>query len=188
MMTTYDLSPAYGDVVASGDTPADLARRAARPTDRRCRSEASWPRDRLGRLRAAGVPDEMAHGEHPDAATTFQQAFEHAVALFDAQRFYEAHEFFAHIWCGEHTDQREADFWKGVTQVAIGCCHAERGNAAGAHQALHHATGYLAAAPACHHGIDVAELIAVAGHVADQTDRHGAPPPIDFPVVPLTVA
>ena len=51
-----------------------------------------------------------------------------AILLFDECRFFEAHEQFEHAWKDDDTDEEDRPFWKGVTQVAVGCCHAQRGN------------------------------------------------------------
>ena len=63
--------------------------------------------------------------------------------MFDAQRFFEAHEFFEYVWKADEVGERDRPFWKGVTQVAVGCCHAQRGNDHGALALLGRAAGYL---------------------------------------------
>jgi predicted metal-dependent hydrolase len=54
----------------------------------------------------------MAHAQEPeDVVDTLEEAFERAVELFDAQRFFEAHEFFEHIWKSPWIDSADKDFW-----------------------------------------------------------------------------
>lgn len=143
------------------------------------------PRDRYGRPLPRGAVDEMAHAEEPaDVAADLDTAFARAVELFDAHRFFEAHEFFEHIWKSDWIDPADREFWKGVTQVAVGCCHAQRGNDTGARTLLRRAQHYLSGYPAHHHGIDVAALVDAAGDVAAAVDAHGASPEIDFPALP----
>lgn len=180
-MPSFDMSAAYGDGGAEAGDPApqtDAPRQAARDRPPR-------PRDRFGRPRPRGEPDEMAHAEEPgDVVASLEQAFERAVALFDAERFFEAHEFFEHIWKSDWVEPADTDFWKGVTQVAVGCCHLQRGNDTGALSLLQRATRYLAAAPASHHGVDVSALIAAADDIADQARQRGASAQLDFPRFP----
>jgi predicted metal-dependent hydrolase len=172
-MPTYDMSAAYG----GADRPAEPDRPAV---DRRPR-----PRDRFGRPLPRDAPDEMAHAEEPEeVAPTLEAAFEQAVALFDEQRFFEAHEFFEHIWKSDWIDPADADFWKGATQVAVGCCHVQRGNDTGALALLDRAARHLADAPDRHHGVDVPALVEIARHVAAQAREQGASPDLDFPAFP----
>jgi predicted metal-dependent hydrolase len=105
--------------------------------------------------------------------------------LFDERRFFEAHEFFEGCWNADDTEDRDRDFWKGVTQVAVGCCHAQRGNRRGALVLLGRAAGYLQRFPSPHRGIDTRALISLARAVADLVRRHGASAGLDFPEFPV---
>lgn len=180
-MPSYDMSPAYGSG-AGADPPEDPGEPAANEA---APDRGERPRDRFGRPRPHGAPDEMAHAEEPgDAVSTLDEAFDRAVELFDAQRFFEAHEFFEHIWKSDWIDPADKDFWKGVTQAAVGCCHVQRGNDTGALALLERAAHYLGDAPAHYHGVDVARLIEATHHVAARTREQGASPDIDFPRFP----
>lgn len=88
--------------------------------------------------------------------------------MFDEQRFFEAHEFFEYAWKADDVDDRDRRFWKGVTQVAVGCCHAQRGNGRGALALLERAAGHLQRFPSPYWGVDTTALISVARSVADQ--------------------
>ena len=77
--------------------------------------------------------DELAHDGEPEGVVgSAQEACRRGIALFDEQRFFEAHAFFEYAWKADDVDDRDRRFWKGVTQVAVGCCHAQRGNGRGA--------------------------------------------------------
>jgi predicted metal-dependent hydrolase len=71
-------------------------------------------------------------------------------------------------------------FWKGVTQVAVGCCHVQRGNSRGAVALLNRAAANLRNYPSPHHSVDTAALIMLTCDVAGQVGRRGASPEIDF--------
>lgn len=149
------------------------------------RAENARPRDRFGQPLPRGSVDEMVHKEEPeDVVATVEEAFDKAVALFDEHRFFEAHEFLEYIWKHEAVDPADRDFWKGVTQVAVGCCHTQRGNDTGAGRLLERAATYLEAYPACHRGVDKEALTQAALRVAGDIERHGAGPELDFPKFP----
>jgi predicted metal-dependent hydrolase len=98
------------------------------------------PRDRYGRPLAEGSPDELLRDDEPRST---DEAVERAVERFDGERFFEAHELFELVWKSKDTDPSERTFWKAVTQVAVGCCHLQRGNAAGAIALLRRAASHL---------------------------------------------
>ena len=104
--------------------------------------------------------------------------------MFDEQRFFEAHEFFERVWKADGVHDRDGPFWKGVTQVAVGCCHAQRENDRGALALLERAAAYLRAFPSPHYGIDTTALISVTRSVADQVRQRGASAELDFPKFP----
>lgn len=183
-MPSYDMSAAYGDGGGADSAPDDGGSDQA--AGKAATEPSARPRDRFGRPRPHGAPDEMAHAEEPeDTVSSLDEAFNRAVELFDAQRFFEAHEFFEHIWKSDWIDPADKDFWKGVTQAAVGCCHVQRGNDTGALSLLERAAHYLGDAPARYHGVDVARLIEVTRQVATQTRERGASPDLDFPGFPL---
>lgn len=143
------------------------------------------PRDRLGRALPPGSPDELAHAEVPEEVVgSAAEACRRAIALFDQRRFFEAHEFFEYAWNSEDTDERDRGFWKGVTQVAVGCCHVQRGNVGGAVSLLERAASYLRDYPSPHLGIDTAALIDLACAVTERVRQGGASPDLDFPRFP----
>ncbi len=145
------------------------------------RAENARPRDRFGAPLPRGCPDEMPHRIQPDDVVTgVPDALAHAARLFDAQRFFEAHEFLEFIWKSDDVDPRDRDFWKGVTQVAVGCCHTQRGNAAGAITLLERGSRLLAPYPARYAGVDADALAAGALRVAARVREQGASPDVEF--------
>ncbi len=113
-----------------------------------------------------------------------QEACRKGIALFDERRFFEAHEFFEYVWKADDVEDRDRRFWKGVTQVAVGCCHAQRGNDRGALALLERAASHLRCFPSPHRGIDTAELISVTRTVVDQVRQRGASDSLEFPGFP----
>jgi len=151
------------------------------------RAENARPRDRFGQPLPRGAVDEMAHKEEPgDVVSTVGEAFGKAVELFDQERFFEAHEFLEYIWKHEQVDPADRSFWKGVTQVAVGCCHAQRGNDAGAVTLLERAVASMQPYPSPYHGVDKEALSRAALRVAEEIRAHGAGPELAFPDFPRT--
>ena len=153
------------------------------------RPENARPRDRFGRPLPRGAVDELPDRVDPEeVVATVDEALDEAVHLFDEQRFFEAHEFLEWIWKSAGVDEADRDFWKGVTQVAVGCCHAQRGNASGAATLLERAVRHLEPYPPRHQGIDAAALARSARAVADWVRSAGASPELDFPTLPRAPA
>ena len=159
--------------------------RLPRERDEQGRPANARPRDRLGRPLPRGAVDEMPDRREPYAVVaTVEEALAEAVALFDAQRFFEAHEFLEWIWKSPRVHPGDRDFWKGVTQVAVGCVHIQRGNRSGALKLLHRAAGHLRAEPRQDHGVDRASLRAAALWLAGQVEHDEPSPDLDFPKFP----
>jgi uncharacterized protein len=140
----------------------------------------SVPRDRLGRPLASGRPARPAEPSPANAA----EAFAAATRRFDEARFFEAHELFEHVWRSPEVDPADREFWKGVTQVAVACCHVQRGNARGALALLARAVSKLEAFPSPHRGVDTRALLAGARAVAAAVRARGAPADVAFPPFP----
>ena len=151
--------------------------------------ENARPRDRFGAPLPRGSVDELAHREEPeDVVESLDEALDRAVELFDAQRFFEAHEFLEYVWKAGEIEAADRDFWKGVTQVAVGCCHVQRGNSTGAVTLLERATAYLQPYPPQYHGVDAAELTSRARALAAQVEQEGPGPDRKFFSFPRTTA
>ena len=114
-----------------------------------------------------------------------QEVCRRGIALFDEQRFFDSHEFFEHVWKADDVEDRDRDFWKGVTQVAVGCCHAQRENRRGALALLERSAGYLRSYPSPHQGIDTAALLSLTRDVAEQLRQRSASTGLEFPKFPI---
>lgn len=179
-MVTDDPSKHASAEPASDSGPRD------RDRDEQGRPANARPRDRYGQPLPRGSRDELGDRLEPEqVGDTFPAVFEQAVALFDAERFFEAHDFFEHIWKSDWVDEADRDFWKGVTQVAVGCVHTQRGNQGGATALLESAVGYLAGYPPAYYGVDAGALSAEAEALAARVAEQGASPNQRFPRFPL---
>lgn len=118
------------------------------------RAENARPRDRFGRPLPYDT-DETELAEEFDHETV-EEALATAVQLWDDERYFEAHECLEDVW--HHAADEERDFWQGVVQVAVTCCHHQRGNDKGARVMASKALDRLAAYPSRHRGIDVSAL------------------------------
>ncbi len=139
------------------------------------------PRDRYGGALPRGSADELAHEQEPEqVVASAAQACQRAIELFDERRFFEAHEFFEYVWKADGIEAGDRRFWQGVTQVAVGCCHAQRGNARGARTLLERAAANLSHYPSLHQSIDTAALIRLTDDIARQIRSQGASPRLEF--------
>lgn len=130
----------------------------------------------------------MADRREPEEVVgTAAEAFDRAVALFDAERFFEAHEFFEYVWKFPEVAPEDRDFWKGVTQVAVACVHTQRGNAVGACTLFDRAAAHLERYPSPHHGVDSGALADAALALSARVREDGASPQFDFPRFPRVV-
>ncbi len=125
------------------------------------RAENAAPETASASRSHAGTPTRCPTASSPAPPSTVSATpLQRAVALFDEQRFFEAHEFLEYIWKSDEVPEADRDFWKGVTQIAVGCCHTQRGNAKGAVTLLERATRYMAPYPRVYHGIAADALAA----------------------------
>jgi predicted metal-dependent hydrolase len=131
------------------------------------------------------MQNEMSCDGAPEtAANSVRQALLAGILLFDQRRFFESHEQFEHVWQACDGDDQDQPFWKGVTQVAVGCCHAQRGNRHGSLALLERSVGYLQRFPSPHRGIDTKALIGISQSVASLVRQHGPSADLEFPRFP----
>lgn len=126
-------------------TPAP-ARARDRNTDGR--PENARPRDRFGAPLPRDAVDEMPDRLDPeDVCVAPSDALAHIRRLWDAERFFETHEFVEFIWKHDDTPDDERIFWKGLAQAAVGFCHVQRGNPVGARTLLERGAKHMGQAP-----------------------------------------
>lgn len=151
------------------DDDAPAPRYPDRDRNAEGRPENARPRDRFGAPLPRDSVDELADRREPEeVVSSVAEALDEAVRLFDQERFFEAHEFLEYIWKSDEVPPDDRDFWKGVTQVAVGSCHVQRGNATGAVTLLQRAVRYMEPYPNVYQGIDAGQLAQEALRVADE--------------------
>lgn len=127
------------------------------------------------------MPDRV---EPEDVCTTVEQAVDTAAALFDAQQFFQAHEFFEWAWKGPVTRDPDRPFFKGMAQLAVGYTHTQRGNAAGAMALLRRGIDHIAPFAPAHHGIDVQRAVEQARAFLQVLEHTEPGPQLEFPGFP----
>jgi predicted metal-dependent hydrolase len=142
------------------------ARRFERDRDEQGRPANARPRDRLGRPLPRGADPELTitEAEFDD----LEDALAAAVSLWNQERFFESHELLEDVWQAAPDDDRL--FWQGVIQVAVGCCHHQRGNVRGAVALLGKAADKLRGYPDVYYGVDVEQLRVFAEGTAAAID------------------
>ncbi len=146
------------------------------------RAENQRPRDRTGRPLPYDTTETVLAEDWEDHYDTVDEALALAVELWDQERFFEAHECLEDVW--HHAPEEDREFWKGVIQVAVGCVHHQRGNAAGSMTLLGRAADRLSAYPDVHHGTDVEELVTFChGAIAAMEDA-GTTVEVGYPRFP----
>lgn len=97
------------------------------------------------------------------------------VALFNAERFFDAHEALEDLW--REAAGRRKLFLQALIQIAVGLHHHSSGNRAGARSLLARGGKRLARYPAAYAGLDVARLRrALAAWEKALADDAPAPP------------
>lgn len=139
------------------------------------RAENARPRDRLGRplpydTDVTLLAEDFTYESVEDALAT-------AVELWDQERFFEAHECLEDVW--HHASEDDRAFWQGVIQVAITCCHHQRGNERGWQAMARKALDNLQSAPSTHRGIDVDRLRSFLAGVLSGAGAYPRFPAID---------
>lgn len=135
-----------------------------RDRDESGRPRNARPRDALGRPLppgSAGVP-----GVPDDLALAPAESLAYAQDLLDRGLAFNAHEVFEAAWKNGPASERA--LWQGLTQLAVGITHVQRGNPKGATTLLRRAVAHLARAdrPAPH-DIDVAGLVEYVNALLD---------------------
>jgi len=142
------------------------------------RPKNARPRDELGRPLPRGAENAMVEEELPeDPDRLLDIGIEH----FNARRFFQAHETWETAWHPSPDDERE--FWQGMTQVAVGFTHYQRGNPTGSVTLLQRGARKIAAYGDVYKGVQVAALADAARKAAAAIERAGGTTPIEFPTI-----
>ena len=140
-----------------------------RDRDEAGRARNARPRDAYGRP----LPHD-AEGEErvpDDYAAAPGEALAEAQRLLDADRPFHAHEVLEAAW--KAAPEAERELWKGLAQLAVGCTHVRRGNAAGAQALLRRAADRIVAYDRAPYAIDAPGLARQARALADHIERDG---------------
>jgi hypothetical protein len=95
------------------------------------------------------------------------------VGLFNARKFFQAHEVWEELWLQE--PQPEKSFLQGLIQLAAACHHHSRGNARGARSLATAGLAKLARFPDDHRGLALAELRSQADRWLETLGGEGDP-------------
>jgi hypothetical protein len=109
----------------------------------------------------AAEGDAGARGRTPPLSQAeADRLFREGIALFNASRYWHAHEAWETLWRAAEDEERE--FYQGLIQVAAGLLHLQRRNARGARNKLDEGIAKLRPYSPQHRGIIVNELIGKA--------------------------
>lgn len=157
--------PHVANALATVDDP-DSRVVAALAVVGRARAVPTWLQQALQATLADAAPrtsrsQEAVVGILRRAATTpahFEpgEALRHGGRLFNAGKFYEAHEAWEDVW--RPMKGAERDFFRGLIQLAVAMKKAREGNPAGVLRLIDRASDLLAPFEPAHRGIDVASL------------------------------
>jgi hypothetical protein len=151
---------------------------ADRDRDRAGRAKNARPRDVLGRPLARGAENAITQEELPaDPERLLDIGIEH----FNAHLFFQAHETWETAWHASPEDER--DFWQGLTQVAVGFTHYQRGNPKGSVTLLQRGARKIVKYGDAYKGVPVAGLAAAARSAAASIQRAGTTTNIEFPTI-----
>jgi hypothetical protein len=142
------------------------------------RPKNARPRDELGRPLPREATNRMPEEE---PASSPEEALERGIEHFNAGRYFQAHEAWEEGWHPSLGPER--DFWQGLTQLAVGLTHRQRGNAHGAATLLRRAARRLRAYGEEHMGVAVGPLVAFAEDAASLIEKEGTEAPVEAPKV-----
>lgn len=151
----------------------------SRDRDPTGRPRNARPRDALGRP----LPRDAAGGYvEEELPSDPMELLAIGVGHFNEQRFFHAHEAWETAWHPSPPDER--DFWQGITQVAVGFTHFQRGNPKGSVTLLRRGAKRLGPYGTTFKGIPVSELASAALAAADAIEATGTEAAFDFPTLP----
>ncbi len=156
----------------------DAPPRRERDRDVAGRPKNARPRDALGRPLPRGSENSMAEELLPEDP---ERLLDIGIEHFNARRFFQAHETWETAWHPSPDDER--DFWQGMTQIAVGFTHYQRGNPKGSVTLLQRGARRIAAYGDMYKGVYVGALAAAARKAAAAIERARSTTPIEFPTI-----
>jgi len=115
----------------------------------------------------------------PLEATQVDRLFREGVAIFNAARYWHAHEVWETLW--RAATEEERDFFQGLILVAAGLLHIQRRNARGARNKLAEGIAKLAAYHPVHRAMYVTELVRGVKPILEEVESGHLPyliPPV----------
>ncbi len=110
-----------------------------------------------------------------------KKKFEEGLAHFNAEKFFEAHEFWEEIWLVE--PEPDKTFLQGLIQVTAAFHHYQRSNPEGAESLLASGIVKLSRFPHDHYGLAIGELLARAKQWARALGMREDPGANEFPIL-----
>lgn len=150
-----------------------------RDRDRAGRPRNARPRDQLGRPLPREAAGSLVEEELPDDP---DELLAIGIAHFNARRFFQAHEAWETAW--HPAPESERDFWQGMTQIAVGFTHFQRGNPTGACTLLRRGARRIEPYGRTFRGIPCETLAAAAREAADAIERDSTVESVAFPSIP----
>jgi uncharacterized protein len=131
-------------------------------------SKPERPRDELGRPQPWDAENRLELEDFD--SLPLEENHRLGALHFHAGRYFPAHEAWETAW-KQARDTRDAEFFKGLSQLGAGYVHLLRGNAHGAITLLRRASSRISKYPAGHHGIDTVAVSERAERDAAAVER-----------------
>lgn len=133
--------------------PKEAEGKTGRPTERR--NKPQRPRDELGRPQPWGTENRLELEDFD--ASSRDENHRSGIALFNAGRYFAAHEAWETAW-KQSRDTEDAEFFKGLSQLGAGYVHLLRGNRHGAVTLLERARSRICGFPRGHFEVDTLDV------------------------------
>jgi len=146
--------------------PEEATGKTGRPTE--TRNKPARPRDALGRPQPWDAENTLQLEDYD--ALSLEENDRLGREHLAARRFFPAHEAWETAW-KQAKGTRDAELFKGLSQLGAGYVHLLRGNAHGAVVLLRRAAGRVVAFPPGSRGVDTAAVAAAAEADAAAVER-----------------
>ncbi len=105
-------------------------------------------------------------------------AFQHGIDLFNAKKFFDAHEVWEDVWRAAPAGEKK--FLQGLIQIAVALHHHSRGNLQGARSLLARAQRNLSNYPDSFAGLDLGSIRAAVAGCQRALDSGASLPPFQM--------
>lgn len=160
------------------------AAKPGRPRDPDAPPKPKRPRDELGRPLSWKAENRLELEDYD--SLTVEENHRLGVMHLNAGRFFPAHEAWETSW-KQAKETKDAEFFKGLSQLGAGYTHLLRGNLHGAYTLLRRGAGRILKYSTPHRGIDVTRLGQIAmdqAQTIEAAEKAGEEAPrIEFPKI-----